>query len=127
MLSKWEQYGMTEKVKQILTDLCPDTGHHFGRGVLTPYQIAVEFEKQFLNEFQAIALPIGGAGTGQHSSLAQYIAHELSARIKAGSISGIAGTFLCLPHVESISFTHPAGSIVCSLVDPAPLSLFYLT
>ena len=77
---------MDSKISQILNVQSHDPNHHFGRPFLTPYQIAIKFQQQFPQDFQTIGKPIGGKGTGQQDSLAQYIGLELSRRIKSGDI-----------------------------------------
>jgi hypothetical protein len=39
-------------------------------------------------------LPVGGTGIGTRNSLAQYLAGELSRRIKSGDVTTVEGAFL---------------------------------
>ena len=42
MPSKWEQFDVENKIRNILQNTKYDTDHSFGRPFLTPYQIAIE-------------------------------------------------------------------------------------
>ena len=92
---------------------------------LTAYQIAIEFAEQFPDDVRRTGLPIGGRGTGQHSSLAQYIARELSRRIENHEILDIEGSFLSNRHLVGISFDNRGAVIDSSLTDSQfDLSMF---
>ena len=83
-MNYWKALAIENKVTEILQE-APNalTAHHLGQPFLTAYQIAIEFEKRYPQEFKQLKLPVGGAGTGKHNSLAQYIAGQLSRNIKA--------------------------------------------
>ncbi|MFC1493331.1 hypothetical protein ACFL6O_05165 [candidate division KSB1 bacterium] len=85
---------MLDKIENILSVQPHVPNHHFGRPFLTPYQIAIRFEDKYQKVFQKIGKPVGGKNTGQKDSLAQYIALELSRRIKSKEIDSIEGAFL---------------------------------
>ncbi len=101
----WETYGIADKVTAILNEV-PDylTTHHFTRPFLTAYQIAIEFARRHPAVVTAIGKPLGGAGTGQHDSLTQYLAQRLSEQIKTGKLLHIEGSFLSNQHLEDIAF-----------------------
>jgi hypothetical protein len=101
--------------------------HHFGRPFLTPYQIAIEFARRHPVDFKAIGLPIGGAGTGEYNSLAQYIAQQLSQRMLKGELPDFEGGFISNNHLVEMSFDYEARTIVSSLTNTEyDLSLFRL-
>ena len=127
-MSKWSQYNLEAKITQILSSV-PDSSdvHHLGRAYLTAYQIAIEFARRFPNDFSAIKLPIGGAGTGQRNSLSQYFAQQLSRRINSKEIQHIEGGFLSNLHLNEISFESEDSLLVSSLTDSGfTLSMYRL-
>ncbi len=125
-MSQWSQYGIHGKIHDILATV--SYPHHFGgRPFITAYQLAIEFAKQYPSEFGALNMPIGGAQGGQRSSLSQYLAKQLSDRIKAGTIADIEGAFLGDLHLREITFDRPNGTITSSLTGSGyPLSIFRL-
>ena len=127
-MSKWHQLGLESKITEILRSV-PDssTTHHLGQAYLTAYQIAIEFAKRFPDDFSSLGLPVGGVGTGQHSSLAQYFARELSRRINSEEIKHIEGGFLSNLHLNDISFSLDESLIHSSLTNTAfTLSMYRL-
>jgi hypothetical protein len=125
-MSQWDALGMDLKISQILNVQSHDPGHHFGRPFLTPYQIAIAFRDQYPQEFQTIGKPIGGRGTGQQDSIAQYIALELSRRIKNNRITNIEGRFLYRGNLESLRYEHNGQIIESSSMQSYDLSMFRL-
>lgn len=121
-MSEWQDHGIEQKVTDILKSI-KYGDHHFGRPFITAYQLAIEFRRQHPGIMAQ--LPVGGLGTGGQSSLAQYLALELSRRIKAGTVTAIEGAFLDDIHLEDISFKGGGGTIHSSLTgSPYPLSMF---
>ncbi len=112
-MSQWEDLEMDAKIMDIL-DVHPyEPRHHLGRPFFTAYQIAISFKKRFKTSFDTIGLPVGGLGTGQHNSLAQYIARELSGHIKKhGESSKIEGGFLSLDSLLTLQFEKVDGKEV---------------
>ena len=53
-MSQWDYLQMDSKITQILDVHSHDPNHPFGRPFMTPYQIALEFEQHFPNEFRII-------------------------------------------------------------------------
>ncbi len=125
-MSQWEQLQMDTKVSQILNVQSHDPNHRFGRPFLTPYQIAIKFQQQFPQDFQTIEKLKGGKGTGQHDSLAQYIALGLSKRIKSGNIANIEERFLCRANLHSLKYKIDSEIIESSLGQARDLSMFRL-
>lgn len=125
-MSQWDQLDMNSKINQTLDVQSHDPEHHFGRPFLTPYQIAIKFQLQFPQESLTIGKPIGGKGTGQQDSLAQYIALELSKRIKSEAIINIEGRFLHRSNLQSLKYEVNNSIIESSLDQAYDLSMFRL-
>lgn len=125
-MSQWDQLQMDAKISQILNVQSHDPNHHFRRPFLTPYQIAIRFRQQFPQDFQAIGKPIGGKGIGQQDSLAQYIALELSKRIKHENITNIEGRFLHRANLHSLKYETDDEIIESSSGQAYDLSMFSL-
>ena len=127
-MSHWDEFDLEAKIIQILrTAKGYPHEHHFGSPFLTTYQLAIAFAQNYPEDFRTITLPIGGEGVGQHNSLAQYLAGELSKRIKSGSITNIEGCFLSNQDLEQISFRNGDAIIISSLTDTQyPLSMYRL-
>ena len=115
-MSHWNEYQIEDRVTQILSEV-PDAAdwHHFGRAYLTAYQLAIEFSARFPEVVEDIDLPLGGRGSGQRNSLAQYLAKELSRRINSGEITHIEGGFLSNQHLRDINFLNGEEVIYSSL------------
>jgi len=105
IISQWERFGFEDKIRQIL-DIQPYEGeHHFGRPFLTAYQIAIQLKNMFHEVYSRFNEPLGGKGTGVHHSLSQYIARNLSQRIKNKSITHIEGRFLYMGNIQTIKYS----------------------
>lgn len=125
-MSQWDQLQLDAKISQILNVQSHDPSHHFGRPFLTPYQIAIKFQEQFPEDFRTIGKPLGGKGTGQQDSLAQYFALELSKRIKNRSITNIEGSFLHRTNLHSLKYEKDTDIIESSTEQACDLSMFRL-
>ncbi len=128
-MSRWEEMQFEEKIRTILkkTKYIVRPDHHMAPPFLTAYQIAIEFAYRFPDDFRGTGLPIGGQGVGEHNSLAQYIARELSRRIESQEIRDIQGGFLSNNHLMGISFDNYGTRIDSSLTDSQfDLSMFRL-
>jgi hypothetical protein len=127
-MSNWKTLDIENKIIAILQGVSYND-HHFGRPFISAYQLAIEFQSNYPAEAQQIGLPIGGIGTGARTSLSQYLAGELSQRIKSGKITRIEGAFLGNLHLEDILFNVPGRTnpVRSSLTESGfPLSLFRL-
>lgn len=125
-MSQWDQLQMDARITQILNVQSHDPDHHFGTPFLTPYQIAISFQQLFPQEFQMIGKPIGGRGTGQQDSLAQYIALELSKRIQDGRVTNIEGRFLHRANLRTLQYEVGGQTIESSSMQAYDLSMFRL-
>jgi hypothetical protein len=122
--SLWDELHLEEKIQQILDVQSHQPDHHFGRPFLTPYQIAISFKFQFPDDFARIGKPVGGKGTGQQDSLAQYLALELSRRIHSGQIQDIEGRFLHRRHLVTLQYDDEGNIVESSAMQAYDLSMF---
>lgn len=104
-MNHWLELDIENKITEILRDI-PDAAdnHHFKKPFLTAYQIAIEFAKRHPEATSKIGYEIGGVGTGERNSLSQYLANQLSKRIKREEITHIEGGFLSNLHLHDINF-----------------------
>ena len=127
-MSRWEEMQFEERIRTILRETqyyLPD--HHLAPPFLTAYQIAIEFALRFPDDFQRTGLQVGGRDIGEHNSLAQYIAVELSRRIRDNRITDIQGGFLSNNHLHEISFDNNGQRLYSSLTESQyDLSMFRL-
>lgn len=127
-MSLWDTYDITTKVNEILGDvpLKNEDGHHYGRPYMSAYQLAIEFERRYPEDFAAIDKEVGGAGAGP-GTLAQYLAKQLSRQIGAdGDAHPVEGAFLSNVDVVEYRFRRQSGDDVVSSVSggPSDLSMF---
>lgn len=128
--SKWEQYDIERKLVAILAGVAKKKvgADVFGHRYLTAYQLAIAFAERYPEEYQDIDLPIGGQGTGQRNSLAQYLAGQLAQRIKAGEITQIEGAFVSKNNIAELRFRTAQGqTVVSSLTNAWDVSMFRLS
>ncbi len=126
-MSLWDQLNMDSKTTDILRRAKPHSPrHHFNPPYLTPYQIAMAFRDLFPLEFKRINKPVGGKGTGQQTSLAQYIAQGLSSRIKRKKLRSIEGGFLYRKNLDSLTYKDATKLIKSSTMTSYDLSIFRL-
>ena len=93
-MSIWSDNQLVDKVAQMLFTIeYQDPTHHIDRPFISAYQLAILFAENYPEDFQSIGKPVGGEGIGERTSLAQYLARELSMRIKSGEIDTIEGAF----------------------------------
>lgn len=126
----WDHYEVEDRIRSILRDVYShDPHHHFGRPFLTAYQLAIEFNYRHPETVRAMgyAERIGGADLGSHTSLAQYLAGQLSLRIKNGQLPDIEGAFLSNDHLKDIYFRNKSETVRSSLTGSEyPLSMYRL-
>lgn len=79
-VSVWEQYDLTDLIRQILRSMTPDAVYHTGRPFLTTYQIAIELERRFPAVVANLNHALGGSGQGPYA-ITTYIARWLPDRI----------------------------------------------
>jgi len=126
-MTKWDEFEMERKITEVLSSPAHENEHHFRRSFLTPYQIAIELTRMYPTICQDLGKELGGAGTGLHHSLTQYIARELSQRIKRQEIQHIKGAFLSNMHLTELVYKTLNGTPVrSSTTDESVLSMFRL-
>ncbi len=127
-MSHWRDLEIARKIREILADVhYTNPQHHFGRPFLTAYQLALEFARRHPDDVAIIGQPIGGEGVGQQSSLAQYLARQLSTEIQGAGSSDIEGGFLSNQHLALIEFVEGDQHVVSSLTNTQyDLSMFRL-
>lgn len=111
-MSVWEDHDVEARVIDALGEvtIVNDTGHHFGRPFMTAYQLAIKVDRAYPALAEALGVDIGGRGTGRRSSLAQYLARELSSRIRRGGDAyPVEGAFLSNDDVEALVYAKPDG------------------
>ena len=127
MVNHWQDLQIADKVRAILGDIHHHEEHHFGDPFVTAYQLAIEFALRYPVETQKIGMPVGGAGTGQRNSLSQYLAGELSKKIKSKAITDIEGAFLYYGHIKDLRFASKDGAVEASTFSVGfDLSMFRL-
>jgi hypothetical protein len=89
-MSVWGELEVESKVTDILRETPHQEAHHFGRPYLSAYQLAIAVDRRWPEVRTALGnLPVGGLGIGTRNSLAQYLAGELSRRIKSGDLTTV--------------------------------------
>lgn len=129
-MSIWESHSVLDAVVEALNEVHLNNpgGHHFGRPYLTAYQLAIKVDAAHPEIRAALGVPLGGAGGGERSSLAQYLGRELSRRIKQaeGTHYPVEGAFVSNEHLTELRYvTAVGGQLVSSLTGTGfDLSLF---
>ena len=127
-MSIWADQDLEARVVEVLRDVpMNDDTHHFGRPYMTAYQVAIELTKRYPGVRQALDRPVGGAGSGQRTSLAQYLGRELSQRIQRDPHFPVEGAFISNQDVADLTYNGPDGPLASSLHDAGyELSMFRL-
>ena len=133
-MSVWESESVEEAVVTALGAVHPYNpgGHHFGRPYLTAYQLAIRVDGAHPNIKAALGVQVGGAGTGERTSLAQYLARELSRRIKRAADENthfpVEGAFISNEHLTELTYKLAGAERLTSSLTGSgfDLSLFRL-
>ncbi len=126
-MSIWDDSDIEGKVLTVLTDVhLVSEHHHFGRPYMTAYQLAIKLDSRYPDVKVALNVRVGGAGTGERNSLAQYLARELSRRIKSDPHYPVEGAFLSNEAVHQLAYDAADGQLVTSSLTGSgfDLSLF---
>jgi len=130
VMSDWQQYQMTERIREILRSVSIDEGleerYHTGRPFLTAHQIAIEFAERFPDIMQRLYheyRQVGGEGHGTFSPVT-YISRQLARRIRQEECPDIELRVLSRCHIEDITFDD-RGSVI-SPTDPKRLTMYRL-
>lgn len=128
-MSAWEENQLEARIVEVLEAVpaWSPGGHHFGSAYITAYQLAVELEVRNKGLCKELGYELGGRGAGDRS-FSQYIARELSRRIKADDAFPVEGAFLANQHLDQLVVTAPDGTpITASFIGAnQDLSLFRL-
>jgi hypothetical protein len=122
----WQENQLADKIIQILKDV-PDTNsqHHMGYPFLSAYQIAIEFAARYPEIVAETGYQVGGVGIGERTSLAQYLARQLSSHIRDGNLPEVEGGFLSNWHLQDILLDNQGETIQSSLTGTQfTLSMF---
>jgi len=127
-MSEWEDFNIQSKVEGILERATRGSQeHHFGVPFFTAYQIAIDYAQQYPGDLERMEYEIGGKDTGVHFSLAQYLAQQLSTKIKSGEISTIEGRFISNRYVSNFIFDSKDIHVESSITGKhASISMFRL-
>ena len=115
--SLWRQLDMLNKIVELLSgvEYRLDPHHHLAPPFVTAYQLAIMFASRHPEDFGVFCsrgFPMGGRGSGATNSLPQYLARQLSQRIRSGEISClIEGGFLDDGHVNDMVFDYQCHDI----------------
>ena len=123
--SFWDRNDLDPKIVEIRADVPPGPNDYFGRPFLTAYQLAILVKARFPNVFQLFGQPLGGAGTGERNSFAQYLSGQLVIKIWNHAHPDIEGVCLSNDRVTRIKFNDDGEPVVSSLIRSGfPLSMF---
>ena len=123
-MSIWEDHDVENKVVAVLSDVhLVNDYHHFGRPYLTAYQLAIHLHARYPEVAHALGVGVGGVGTGERTSLAQYLARELSRRIRDNPHHRVQGAFLSNEAVRELTYEDADGQLVTSSLTGTPFDL----
>lgn len=125
----WAQHDVEARVLEVLHDVPTiNDVHHFGRPYMSAYQLAIELHRRYPEVAGALGQPVGGAGVGQRNSLAQYLAKQLSDRIRDDPDHPVEGAFISNRDVLRLTYQGPDGAPLTSSLTGTTfdLSLFRL-
>jgi hypothetical protein len=100
----------------------PD-GHHFGRPYVTAYKLAIELEARRPEAIALLGKPLGGAGGGERTSVAQYLSNQLSRLIRDNSAYPIEGAFMSNENLTAMVYRAHDGSEVRSTLAGTQLDV----
>jgi hypothetical protein len=128
-MTNWADFDVEAKILGALetVPIVNQAGHHYGRAWITTYQLAIKVNELHPELAKSLNLKVGGAGTGEQSSLAQYLAKQLSAQIKhLGDQYPVEGAFLSGVALTELRFKMHDGQPLTSSVTGSgyDLSLF---
>lgn len=128
-MSIWSDHDVEAKIVEVLTGLPTiNDAHHFGRPFMSAYQLAIELHRLHPDVAEALDQPVGGAGVGQRNSLAQYLARQLSGRIRDDPHYMVEGAFISNRDVMELRYQATDGTPMRSSLTGSgfDLSLFRL-
>jgi hypothetical protein len=93
---------------------------------VSAYQLAIAFAEEYPDAAASLGYSVGGEGTGEYNSIAKYLAHELSVRIKQETLNDIEGAWLSRQYLPGIDFIDDEDQSRAASMNPKGLSLFRL-
>lgn len=109
-MKQTHEQKFVEKCIRILSEVPMYSGaRHFGRPFMTSYQLAITFKHLYPDEFAQLGLPIGSESANE-TSLARYVAQNLSEAVKQGHAHIEIG-LLSYEHLEDITLDND-GEII---------------
>jgi hypothetical protein len=128
-MSVWRDLDVEQCILDVLADVT-EGDHHFGRPFLTAYQLAIEVNRRRPDIATTLEVQVGGAGIGERTSLAQYLARQLSGQIRDDHAYAVEGAFLSGSGEVELTYRGvPAGApaVTSSLTESGwPLSMVRL-
>jgi hypothetical protein len=121
-MSVWSDLGVEACVVDALI-AAPDAGHHFGRPFMTAYQLAIEVDRVRPDIALTLDVNVGGAGIGHRTSLAQYLAGQLSRHIRANPAYVVEGAFLSTSSELELRYSNDGAPDVLSSLTGSGWSL----
>ena len=103
MVSTWDEYDITNEIRQILQTAPLDDRYETGRRFLTAYQIAIELAQKLPQFVTALGHATGGEGQGPFA-ITTYVARWLPQRINSGLAPDIEMQFLSSVRLSSVEF-----------------------
>lgn len=100
-----------------------EPGHPLGRPYMSAYQIAICFAQDHPEHPLVQELRVGGAQTGERRSLAQRIAHFLSAQAQT-SDSQVDGAFISHQNIVEFTFDNNGSPVRVSGLSGPGHSIF---
>ncbi|MFC0543026.1 hypothetical protein [Kutzneria chonburiensis] len=124
-MTKWDELQVLDKVRAALAEVKPSPNGS-GRPYLTAYQLAIRVDRAHPGLKHHFGGTVGGAGIGQHNSLTEYLAGQLTQRVSADfPIERVA---LSNDDVATMTFKATGGGEIANslLGSEYPTSLFRL-
>jgi hypothetical protein len=124
-VTKWDEFEVLDKVREALAEVeAPANGS--GRPYLTAYQLAIRVDRAHPDLKDHFGGTVGGAGIGQHNSMVQYLAGQLT-QLAGGDVR-IERVALSNDGVASMTFKATGGGEIANslLGTEYPTSLFRL-
>ena len=117
--SFWADNDLGRRVTDILSaNASSEDDHHFGASFVTAYQLAILLKARYPAVFERFGHPLGGRGADDHVGFAQYIAGQLSQRIRSGEIAFVEGRFLSYEQVQHLEFDDAGLPIIAASNRP---------
>lgn len=131
MTSIWQRLGVESAVIDVLESVQPSSSPRLdGHPFLSAYQLAILLDARYPEVRQELGgIPVGGSGSGSHTSLAQYLAQQLVAEIhNRGADCRIEGATLSRVRLGELWFKVPGQDDIRNSNTEAgmDLSLFRL-